>query len=228
VSSQNFPRTADCSISFRRAWHICVTCCSFKAFNIFFYKFSGVCLGIARGAIEDFVALAQNRAMTFKSPSAGKATLRDEAFAQQTVAQAEANGQFGTRFVFETVDDMWSTLVTGQLPSLKQHARARLAMVHASTACTQAVELLYKANGGSSVYTGNIFDRRRHPDRQSAYACIAQNLGSGGPRAAGSRTELWIPVLNSNPAVVPSGNIHRPRFRAAGIKLRPVRQEIHL
>ena len=33
-------------------------------------------------------------------------------------------------------------------------------MVHASTACTQAVELLYKANGGSSVYTGNPFDRR--------------------------------------------------------------------
>jgi indole-3-acetate monooxygenase len=33
-------------------------------------------------------------------------------------------------------------------------------MVHASTVCTQAVELLYKANGGSSVYTGNAFDRR--------------------------------------------------------------------
>jgi Acyl-CoA dehydrogenase, C-terminal domain len=33
-------------------------------------------------------------------------------------------------------------------------------MVHASTTCTQAVELLYKANGGSSVYAGNAFDRR--------------------------------------------------------------------
>ena len=33
-------------------------------------------------------------------------------------------------------------------------------MVHASTACTQAVELLYKANGGSVVYAGNTFDRR--------------------------------------------------------------------
>jgi indole-3-acetate monooxygenase len=128
--------------------------------NLFFYKFSGVCLGIARGAIEDFVALAQNKAMTFKSPSAGKATLRDEACAQQTVAQAEAMVSSARAFVFETVDDMWSTLVTDQLPSHKQRARARLAMVHASTACTKAVELLYKANGGSSVYTGNALDRR--------------------------------------------------------------------
>jgi alkylation response protein AidB-like acyl-CoA dehydrogenase len=55
---------------------------------------------------------------------------------------------------------MWNTLLTGDLPSDKQRARARLAMVHASTACTQAVELLYKAGGGSSVYSGNAFDRR--------------------------------------------------------------------
>jgi alkylation response protein AidB-like acyl-CoA dehydrogenase len=55
---------------------------------------------------------------------------------------------------------MWNTLLTGDYRSPKQRARARLAMVHASTVCTQAVELLYKANGGSSVYAGNTFDRR--------------------------------------------------------------------
>jgi alkylation response protein AidB-like acyl-CoA dehydrogenase len=51
-------------------------------------------------------------------------------------------------------------ILTGSLPSFKQRARARLAMVHASTVCTRVVELLYKANGGSSVYAGNAFDRR--------------------------------------------------------------------
>jgi alkylation response protein AidB-like acyl-CoA dehydrogenase len=128
--------------------------------NLLFYKFSAVCLGIARGAIEDFIALAQNKPMTFASPSAGKAMLRDETCAQQTVAQAEAMVSSARAFVFETVGDMWSTLVIGKLPSHKQRARGHLAMVYASTACTQAVELLYKANGGSSVYTGNAFDRR--------------------------------------------------------------------
>jgi indole-3-acetate monooxygenase len=128
--------------------------------NMFFYKFSGVCLGIARGAIEDFTALAQNKPMTITSPGAGKVTLRDEACVQQTVAQAEAMVGSARAFVFETVGDMWSTLTTGHLPSHTQRARARLAIAHASSACTQAVELLYKANGGSSVYTGNPFDRR--------------------------------------------------------------------
>jgi indole-3-acetate monooxygenase len=128
--------------------------------NLLLYKFSAVCLGIARGAIEDFIALALNKPVTFKSPSGGKAILRDETYAQCAVAQTEALVSSARSFVFETVDDMWKTLLTGDLPSLKQRARARLAMVHASTACTQAVELLYKANGGSSVYTGNPFDRR--------------------------------------------------------------------
>lgn len=40
-------------------------------------------------------------------------------------------------------------------------------MASASAACLQAVELLYKANGGSSVYSGNAFDRRLR-DMQTA------------------------------------------------------------
>ena len=128
--------------------------------NLLLYKAAAVCLGIARGAIDDFIALAQNKPLTFKTHTAGKAMLRDETYAQCTIAQAEAMVSSARGFVFEAVGDMWNTLLTGDLPSLKQRARARLAMVHASTACTQAVRLLYKASGGSSVYTGNPFDRR--------------------------------------------------------------------
>jgi indole-3-acetate monooxygenase len=128
--------------------------------NLLLYKVCAVGLGIARGAIDDFIALAQNKPVTFKSPSASKAMLRDETYAQCTVAQAEAMVSSARGFVFEAFGDVWDALLTGALPSHKQRARARLAMVHASTACTQAVELLYKANGGSSVYSGNAFDRR--------------------------------------------------------------------
>jgi indole-3-acetate monooxygenase len=128
--------------------------------NLLLYKAAAVVLGIARGAIDDFIALASHKPLTFKSPSASKAMLRDETYVQCTVAQAEAMVSSARGFVFEAVGDMWNTLLTGDLPSLKQRARARLAMVHASTACTEAVELLYKANGGSSVYAGNTFDRR--------------------------------------------------------------------
>src|SRR6266481_1923389 len=128
--------------------------------NLLLYKAAAVVLGIARGAIDDFIALASNKPLTFKSASIGKAMLRDETYAQCTVAHAEATVSSARGFVFEAVGDMWNTLLAGDLPSHKQRARARLAMVYASTACTEAVELLYKANGGSSVYAGNAFDRR--------------------------------------------------------------------
>jgi alkylation response protein AidB-like acyl-CoA dehydrogenase len=58
--------------------------------NLLLYKAAAVVLGIARGAIDDFIALASNKPLTFKSPAAGKAMLRDETYAQCTVAQAEA------------------------------------------------------------------------------------------------------------------------------------------
>ena len=128
--------------------------------NLMLYKAPAIVLGIARGAIDDFVALATSKALTFKSASAGKATLRDEAYAQSALAQAEAMVSAARGFVFEAIGDLWNTLLTGDFPSLKQRARGRLAMVHASIACTQAVELLYKASGGSSVYTGHALDRR--------------------------------------------------------------------
>jgi alkylation response protein AidB-like acyl-CoA dehydrogenase len=128
--------------------------------NLLLYKVSGVILGIARGAIDDFIALATNKPLTFKSPSASKAMLRDESYVQSAVAQAEALVSSARGFVFDAFGEMWETLMSGDLPSLKQRARGRLAMVHASSACTQAVELLYKANGGSSVYAGHALDRR--------------------------------------------------------------------
>ncbi len=136
--------------------------------NLLIYKVSGVGLGIARGAIEDFIAMASNKPMTFKSPSASKAAmLRDESFVQCTLAQAEALVSSARGFVYEAFGDLWNTLAAGDPPSLKQRARGRLAMAHGSAACLQAVELLYKANGGSSVYAGNAFDRRLR-DMQTA------------------------------------------------------------
>jgi indole-3-acetate monooxygenase len=136
--------------------------------NLLIYKVSGVGLGIARGAIEDFIAMASNKPLTFKSPSANKtAMLRDESYVQCAIAQAEALVSSARGFVFEAFGDLWNTLAAGDPPSLRQRARGRLAMAHASAACLQAVELLYKANGGSSVYAGNLFDRRLR-DMQTA------------------------------------------------------------
>jgi alkylation response protein AidB-like acyl-CoA dehydrogenase len=128
--------------------------------NFLIYKVVAVALGIARGAIDEFTALAAGKPITFSTPGAKKPMLRDEAFAQSAISRAEALVSSARAFVFESIGEMWSTMVGGSLPSHKQRARGRLAMAHTNSACTQAVELLYKANGGASVYSLNAFDRR--------------------------------------------------------------------
>src|SRR5258708_6406458 len=50
--------------------------------NLLLYKAAAVYLGIARGAIDDFIALASNKPLTFKSHTISKVMLRDETYAQ--------------------------------------------------------------------------------------------------------------------------------------------------
>jgi hypothetical protein len=95
--------------------------------NLLIYKVCAVSLGIARGAIDEFIKLASNKPVTFKSPTANKAMLRDEVFVQCAVAQAEALVGSARGFVFEAFGDMWETLASGDPPHEPQirtgHAR---------------------------------------------------------------------------------------------------------
>jgi indole-3-acetate monooxygenase len=104
--------------------------------NLLLYKAPAVVLGIAGGAIYDYIALASNKPLTFKSPTTSKAMLHDEPYAQCTVAQAEAMVSSARGFVFEAVGDMWNTLLTGDplrsssapVPGSRWFTRARHAL----------------------------------------------------------------------------------------------------
>ncbi len=78
---------------------------------------------------------------------------------QSAVAYAEALVGSARSYVFEVLGDLWAALVAGNQPSTGQRARYRLSMTHVHSACVQAVELVYKVGGGSSVYATHPFDR---------------------------------------------------------------------
>ena len=106
------------------------------------YNKVGVSTGIARAAIDHFVALATER-----RPRLARATLRDRPRAQLAVAEAEALLGGARGFVADAVGDLWATVQRGERPSVRQQALVRLACSHAAQSCSAAVTKLFEAAG---------------------------------------------------------------------------------
>jgi alkylation response protein AidB-like acyl-CoA dehydrogenase len=114
---------------------------------------AGVPLGTARAAIDALVELAAGK-MTLAGTG-----LRNEAWVQTAVARADMLVVGARGYVFDAVGDFWQALVKGDTPTLRQRARFRFALAAAADMCVEAVDLMYQAAGGSSVYATNPLDR---------------------------------------------------------------------
>jgi alkylation response protein AidB-like acyl-CoA dehydrogenase len=108
---------------------------------------AAVALGIARGAIEAFVELA-----TEKRPLMSPNLLRDRPAAQYDVAKAEALVESSREHLYDGIARMWAKVVAREEVDLSLRARIRRAQNHAAESAAQAVTLLYRAAGGSSLY----------------------------------------------------------------------------
>jgi alkylation response protein AidB-like acyl-CoA dehydrogenase len=106
-----------------------------------------VALGIARGAIEAFVELA-----TAKRPMMSSRCLNERPSAQYDVAKAEALVESSRDYLFEGVRQMWAKVVARENVELPLRSRVRRAQNHGAESAAQAVALLYRAAGGSSLY----------------------------------------------------------------------------
>ncbi len=120
---------------------------------MFIVNGAGVPLGTARAAIDALVELATEKQIL------GGTGLRDEAWARTAVARAEVLLGGARGYVSDALGDFWETLLKGDTPSLRQRARFRLTLAGTSELCVEAVDLMYQAAGGSSVYATNPLDR---------------------------------------------------------------------
>jgi indole-3-acetate monooxygenase len=128
--------------------------------NILF-KAGGVPLGVARAALDALIEAGHrpSRLMAVGGKAAMTRTLRDEEFVQDAVGRAAATLGAARAYLFSTIGDIWETLETGREVSLRQRVDFQLVHTQVFAMCTEAVELIYKARGGSAVYTGNVLDR---------------------------------------------------------------------
>jgi alkylation response protein AidB-like acyl-CoA dehydrogenase len=119
------------------------------------YNKVGVATGIARAALDEFIALAAERV-----PRGMRAPLRERQHAQTSLAEAETLLRSARAFVLEAVEEAWRETLAERPVSAKQRALVQLACSQAVTASARAVELVYAAAGSSANFTASPLERR--------------------------------------------------------------------
>jgi indole-3-acetate monooxygenase len=128
--------------------------------NILF-KFTGPPLGVARAAIDTLIEAGQrpSRRIAVGGTAMPVVALRDEDFVQDAVGRAEALLGAARSYLFEVIRDLYATLAAPRNPTARQLAHFSLVHTQVYAMCTEAVELVYKARGGSAVYASGQLDR---------------------------------------------------------------------
>ena len=115
---------------------------------------ASVSLGIARAAIDALVALAGS-----KQPPGARKSLAHRELVQLQVAQAEGELHSARAGLFAAVTAAASEAASTGAASLRTRALVRVAAAHTARACAHAVDLVYEAGGGSSIYTKSPLQR---------------------------------------------------------------------
>ncbi|MEO8687980.1 MAG: acyl-CoA dehydrogenase family protein [Solirubrobacteraceae bacterium] len=128
---------------------------AFPLFGLLALAISAVCLGIARGALDDLVALAGG-----KVPTGARRTLAERATVQAEVARAEAAVRAARALLEEAIGEAWERAVEDGGVDLLRRAGLRLAATHAAAAGVQATEAAFRLGGGSAIYESSPLQRR--------------------------------------------------------------------
>jgi indole-3-acetate monooxygenase len=124
-------------------------------------RIAQVGVGIAQGALEEFIELA-----TAKTPAYTAILTADRATVQERVARAQALIQAGRHTLRATVADAWKSVQDGPRITGQTCVPMGLAASFALDAAVQAVDLLY-ASGGTTAFRDESPLQKRFRDLQT-------------------------------------------------------------
>ncbi len=122
--------------------------------GLYTYFVPCVSLGIARGALDDLLALAQT-----KIPTLYTAPLADRAVVQTEVARAEAALGGARSFLHEAVGEVWDSVRAGGDPGARRLALGRAAATQAAETGAAVARTANVLAGGSAIYADSPFQR---------------------------------------------------------------------
>ena len=127
----------------------------FSMFNMFGVGFSGVALGIARRALDDFIKLAMT-----KKPYAAPTLLCDNNTIQAQVGLSEARLQSSRSYVIETYRKFHDSVAQGLRFTPEMRMTNRIMTCYAIQQAREVMNFVYHAAGATAIFENNPFERR--------------------------------------------------------------------
>ncbi len=122
--------------------------------GLFAYVVSGVSLGLARGAVADFIQSMKVRVGTYSGRR-----LADLTNLQLKIGEASALVDTAEALMLKACDEATRFAEEGLTPTIEQRARWRRDGAYSAGLCTEAVNLLFAATGGGGVYLDQPIQR---------------------------------------------------------------------
>ena len=160
-------------------------------------KASGPPLGAARAAIDFMVKEAIDkdaRPMSMSGKLVPPRKMRDEAFVQDAIGRAEAKLGAARAYAYEVIGDIWRSYLRHEHLNGRQITNLMLVHPEVFGACVTVVELMYKARGGSAIYTSCLLDRllRDVLTLNQHLVNSARSYGSAGRLMLGLAPEVML------------------------------------
>jgi alkylation response protein AidB-like acyl-CoA dehydrogenase len=114
----------------------------------------GFPLGVARRALDEFVALAHTKSMVPQMPP-----MAQDTHVEIEVAHAEGALRAARAYVDEAVGDAWATVCNGDDMTMEQRGNVLMAVQHAARTARAVVGTVYSLAGGSAIYDDNPIQR---------------------------------------------------------------------
>jgi alkylation response protein AidB-like acyl-CoA dehydrogenase len=150
---------------------------------------SSVALGIARGALDDVVALAAE-----KVPLLSPAPLATDPAFHVDLATADTDLRAARALVYELTHEVWAVATAGGELSMDLRARVRAAGAWCAVRSAAVVDSAYRSGGGTSLYADSPLQRRlRDIHALTQHFLVRRNtLATAGAVLAGQDVQVMV------------------------------------
>jgi alkylation response protein AidB-like acyl-CoA dehydrogenase len=161
---------------------------------LFLSPHDGVPLGLARRGIDEVIALSAVKGVP-PSGLSDPPKLRETVQVQEAVARAEVELGAARALCYDTVADLWNTLVSGDRVDARQRGMYRAAMSYAHEVARRVISSMFDVAATSAIARGGTLERLL---RDIATACQRRVVHTRVYAPAG---QLLLGLSSSDPTL---------------------------